>query len=44
MISQHQYNKTLDEINKAFEQINARLDALEKPKVTPKKPAIDKTK
>lgn len=41
MISQQQFNKAMDEVNKAFEKLQARVEELEK-KPTPSARKVDK--
>jgi tetrahydromethanopterin S-methyltransferase subunit G len=43
MISQHQFNEVLKEINSAFEQVNKRIDELEE-KVNTKEAPSGNTK
>ena len=42
VVSQKTFNDAIEQINKAFKQLEARLAELEKPKATPRKAPIDK--
>ena len=42
VVSQKTFSDAMDQINKAFEKLEARLAELEKPKAAPKKAPIDK--
>jgi tetrahydromethanopterin S-methyltransferase subunit G len=44
MISQHQFNEVLKEINSAFEQVNKRIDELEEKVNTKEVPSGDTKK
>jgi ubiquinone biosynthesis protein UbiJ len=42
VVSQKTFNDTVEQVNKAFQKLEARIEALEKSKTTPKKTPIDK--